>query len=52
MWKKGDYINSVWIHNEFDFNDVQKYLKDRVIKTDQEAERLNQKYKGANYKTI
>lgn len=43
----GKEIPTVWIHMEFDFKDSMKYMRedaDRVIKTQEEADRLTKKY--------
>ena len=41
----GKEIPTVWIHMEFDYYDTSIYMKeDRVIKTQEEADRLTKKY--------
>ncbi len=45
VFKVGKPVPSVWLHMEFDFEDTTKYLGGVKIETQEEADRLENKYK-------
>jgi hypothetical protein len=44
----GQPVPKVWLHMEFDFEDTQQYLNNQIIESQDEADRLYEKYTKPN----
>lgn len=44
IFQRGNPVPKVWLHMEFDLQDTMKYIGGILIETDEEANRLTEKY--------